>query len=213
MLDEIPRWLRISESVAKILILLLGLVTGIIALPWTKDKIEKAEKKADSSLVILNTIQTQIQAQIQQQKQAQVQNQKQQQEQTQSNVQQTEVKPNIIIPPDTSRFIINEDRPVIIDSQVACNSWIPIPTSHDAEFRIECFLNIYDSVKVKVRFKTYEYDSILRKNEEKRFTDSFSFYQRWIFVEFKDFLWSGYPHIRAKYVDYKILEKKRPGVR
>jgi hypothetical protein len=185
------------------------------ALPWVKNKVKQAETVADSTLALVNSIQTQLQIQIQQQAQLQTQHQGQvqgqRQEQQMTNVQQTEVTPaNITILPDTTKPNTKEEKAVAIDSLIECNTWKPIPTSHDAEFRIECALNVYDSIKALVRFKQRVYSSVLQKGQEVMFVDSSSLYQRWVYLEFKSFEWQGFPRVRMKYVDYFILDKKRP---
>ncbi len=215
---KILGWLTVIKEVLIIGALAWGYFEGV---PWVENKVKRAEIVADSTLTLVSSIQTQLQTQIQQQAQlqTQIQGQRQKQEQAQAqrqeqqmmNVQQTEVTPaNITILPDTTKPYTNEEKAVVIDSLIECNTWKPIPTSHDAEFRIECVQNIYDSVKAIVRFKQREYSSILQKGEEAMFVDSLSKFQRWVYLEFKSFEWQGFPRVRMKYIDYYILDKKRP---
>lgn len=214
MENDVPRWLKIISESVKVFIGIVALIGGIIALPYTKNKIEEAGKKADSTLTLLNSIQTQLQIQTQQQtqKQGQIQGQGQKQEQSMSNVQQTEVYPSVL--PDTAKKLSNIEEPIDSTMNVPCNRWTSVPQSHDAEFKIECLENIYDSVRIYGRFlgANNSFDSIATIGQERVFTDqNGSFALRQLHVEFVEF-WDKspthlYPKVRVKLVEENRITK------
>lgn len=110
-------WLTVIEKVLVIGALAWGYVGGV---PWVKNKAKRAETVADSTLALINFIQTQLQSQIQQQAQEQTQEQKQNQGQNQSNIQNTEISLSFSFKTDSLKQLLYHEESIETDTAIEC---------------------------------------------------------------------------------------------